>query len=179
VLASRARRSVRVSAKQRMSLACLVGSCLSATRGFTLSLEHNGNTFNTARHEKSVSPFFAPAEDEPAAGGAEGVVAISFPYDGKADVLAGTGSLGLSGAPKLFLTSAASVADIEMLNTAVHEAKAALAAFRSRHRLARMHLFIKAPSMFAMALGHRLNALGPVQLYDWVDGGYRATALLL
>ncbi|MFS2162395.1 SAVED domain-containing protein [Variovorax sp. Varisp62] len=50
--------------------------------------------------------------------------------------------------------------------------------FRSEQKLARLHLFLKAPSFFAMALGHRLNAIGSVQLYDWVDGIYRPSAML-
>lgn len=65
-----------------------------------------------------------------------------------------------------------------MLNTAISEAKAALVAFRSRHQLLRVPLFIKAPSVFAMALGHRLNGIGVVQLYDWVDVAYQPTAEL-
>ena len=64
------------------------------------------------------------------------------------------------------------------MNRAVADAKAALVAFRARHRLEVVHLFIKAPSHFAMVLGHRLNGVGRVQLYDWVDGRYVPTALL-
>ena len=81
-------------------------------------------------------------------------------------------------APKLFLASHAVLTDVAVLNTAVNEAKAALVVFRSRHRLSRVHLFIKAPSVFAMALGHRMNGVGVVRLYDWVDVAYQATAEL-
>jgi hypothetical protein len=54
----------------------------------------------------------------------------------------------------------------------------ALNGFRARHQLSKVHVFIRAPSMFAMALGHRLNGIGTVQLYDWVDGRYQPTVLL-
>jgi hypothetical protein len=76
------------------------------------------------------------------------------------------------------MVSATVVTDMPSLNTAVHEAKVALSEFRGRHQLNRLHLFIKAPSVFAMALGHRLNAVGPIQLYDWDTGKYVPTVQL-
>lgn len=46
----------------------------------------------------------------------------------------------------------------------------------------RIHVFLDAPSGFAMMLGQRLNACGPVQTYDHIDDGaighYRPAALL-
>ncbi|MDZ4313796.1 MAG: SAVED domain-containing protein [Azonexus sp.] len=175
---SRARRALRLSAKQRMSLACVVGYALSATHGFTLQMDHNGQVFDTASHERAGEKFFELSEVLPDQAGDEGVASISFPYPGKDDVLAATARFGLDAAPKLFLAGSAAVTDINVLNTAVNEAKAALVAFRSRHRLQRVHLFVKAPSVFAMALGHRLNGVGVVQLYDWVEIGYQQTGEL-
>lgn len=178
ILTSRNRRGVHLSAKQRMSLACTVGYCLSATRGFTLQMGHNGQVLDTASHARSNDKFFELNEDVPDPAGAEGVASISFPYPGQDDVLAAARGLGLAAAPKLFLASSMALTDITALNTAVNEAKAALVAFRARHQLSRLHLFIKAPSTFAMALGHRLNGAGRLQLYDWVDGSYQPTAEL-
>lgn len=178
ILASRERRGVMLSAKQRMSLACTVGYCLSATRGFTLQMEHNGQVLDTQSHERSGDEFFEMSEESRDRPGDEGVAFISFPYPGQDDVLAATRIFGLAAAPKLFLTSVAALTDVGVLNTAVNEAKAALASFRSRHRLSRVHLFIKTPSLFAMAIGHRLNGVGALQLYDWVDGVYQPTAEL-
>lgn len=178
ILASRERRGVSLSAKQRMSLACTVGYCLSATRGFTLQMAHNGQMLDTASHERSSDTFFGMSEQAPDRAGDEGVAAISFPYPGHDDVLAAARGLGLTAAPMVFLASGSALTDVAVLNAAVNEAKAALVAFRSRHQLARVHLFIKAPSAFAMALGHRLNGVGVVQLYDWVDVSYQATAEL-
>lgn len=177
ILSSRERRGVLLSAKQRMSLACTAGFCLSATRGFALQMDHNGQVLDTASHERSSDKFFEMSEHvrDPAG---EGVASISFPYPGQEDVLAAARSLGLEAAPKVFLATGSTLTGIGVLNTAVNEAKAVLIAFRSRHRLSRVHLFIKAPSVFAMALGHRLNGVGVVQLYDWVDGSYQPTAEL-
>ena len=75
-------------------------------------------------------------------------------------------AFGLDKSPLLSMVSAAVITDIASLNTAVQEAKVALGEFRTRHQLERIHLFIKSPSVFAMALGHRLNGVGRIQLYD-------------
>jgi hypothetical protein len=176
--ASRARTAVALSAKQRMSLAVTVGYCFSATRGFTLQMEYNaGPAFDTAKHDRAAGQFFkAPVET--AGGGQEGMVSISLPYPGQVDVIAAAAGLGLFASPQLHLESAGVIDSLPMLNTAVHEAKAALVAFRAAHQLQRVHLFVKAPSVFAMALGHRLNGVGPVQLYDWVVNTYQPTAHL-
>lgn len=178
VLDSRDRRGVSLSAKQRMSLACTAGYCLSATRGFTLQMDHNGQTLDTASHERADDKFFELREEVPDPAGDEGVAAISLPYPGHDDVLAAARALGLTAAPKVFLASGSALTDVAVLNSAVNETKAALVAFRSRHQLSRVHLFIKAPSVFAMALGHRLNGVGTLQLYDWVDTAYQQTSEL-
>lgn len=176
--ASRSRRSVQLSAKHRMSLACLLGYCFSATRGFTLALEHNDQLYDTSVHERAPGQFFSVQEDSPTTPGLEGVASISFPNGSNADVAANAIAFGLDRSPKLSLVSAAVVTDIASLNTAVSEAKVALAEFRGRHQLQKVHLFVKAPAMFAMALGYRLNGVGRIQLYDWDQTKYIATVQL-
>lgn len=176
--ASRGRRGVQLSAKHRMSLACLLGHCFSATRDFTLALEHNGQLYDTSLHERAPGQFFCVQEDPLSTLGLEGVASISFPNGSNADVAANASAFELEKSPKLSLVSTSAVTDITSLNTAVNEAKVALAEFRSRHQLQMMHLFIKAPTMFAMALGHRLNGVGRIQLYDWDQTKYIPTAVL-
>lgn len=176
--ATRSRRSVRLSAKHRMSLACMLGYCFSATRGFTLAIEHNDELYDTSVHDRAPGQFFSVKEDSPTTPGLEGVVSISFPNGSNADITANAISLGLDSSPNLSLVSAAVVTDITSLNTAVSEAKVTLAEFRGRHQLQKVHLFVKAPAMFAMALGYRLNGVGRIQLYDWDQTKYIATVEL-
>ena len=107
----------------------------------------------------------------------EGVATIAFPTEAATDVVGAIGA-SLALAPRLDLVSGRAIDGTHALNKAVAEAKSALVHFRSRNQLEKVHLFIKAPSHFAMVLGHRLNAVGRVQLYDWVDGKYVATAVL-
>jgi len=172
---SRQRSAVALSAKQRMSLACMLGFTFSATRGFILDVEHNGGRMRTDDHSQGVGQFFSVQSVEGA--GAEGVATISFPTEVAADVATGIGAKLASG-HALHLTSPRAVDGIATMNKAVAEAKAALVAFRSRHGLEVIHLFIKAPSNFAMLLGHRLNGVCCLQLYDWVAGRYIPTAVL-
>ena len=174
---SRARAGVALSAKQRMSLACTIGYCFSATRGFTLQMHHNGAVFDTAKHEREDGRFFKLPEVSTGDGG-DGVVSISFPYPGRDDILTAASRLGLGAGPQLHIEGTGPLVSLAALNTAVHEAKTALVAFRTAHQLQRLHVFLKVPSVFAVVLGHRLNGVGEVQLYDWVDSSYHPTALL-
>lgn len=172
---SRQRSAVALSAKQRMSFACMLGFVFSATRGFILDIEHNGRRMRTDDHSRGVEQFFSVQSVEGV--GAEGVATIAFPTEVAADVVLATAGV-LASAPALNLISARAVDETAMMNKAVAEAKSALVTFRSRHRLDVIHLFIKAPSHFAMILGHRLNGVCRFQLYDWVNGRYVPTALL-
>ncbi|MGF6810714.1 hypothetical protein OKW30_005906 [Paraburkholderia sp. Clong3] len=174
---SRSRSAIALSSKQRMSLACLLGYSFAATRGFILDIEHNGARFRTDEHAQALGPFFTADSTRGDDGVKEGVVSIAFPTRAVADVARATAE-NLARAPRLDLTSANAIDGPLMLNRAVAEAKSALIDFRSNHRLDVIHLFIKAPSHFAMMLGHRLNAIGRIQLYDWVDSSYVATCLL-
>lgn len=174
---SRPRSTVALSSKQRMSLACLLGYTFAATRGFILDIDHNGARFRTDEHAQAPGPFFTADSTSGDDGVKEGVASIAFPTRAVADVTAATAG-NLARAPRLELTSANVIDGPLKLNRAVAEAKSALVDFRSYHRLDVIHLFIKAPSHFAMMLGHRLNAVGRIQLYDWVDSSYVATCLL-
>jgi len=171
----RQRTAVALSAKQRMSLACTLGFAFSAPRGFILDVEHNGGRFRTDDHAQAPDQFFTVQAAD--GDGVQGVATVAFPTDAVADVASAT-SGRLASAPTLNLSSARAIDSMATMNKAVAEAKSAFAAFRARHRLEVIHLFIKAPSHFAMMLGHRLNGIGRVQLYDWVEGRYVPTATL-
>jgi len=174
---SRLRTSIALSGKQRMSLACLLGYTFAAAKGFVLDIDHNGERFRTDEHAQMPESFFALTLSPEHDGNREGVATIAFPTEAAADVVGAT-SAGLALAPRLDLVSGRAIDGAHAMNKAVAEAKSALVHFRARNQLERVHLFIKAPSHFAMVLGHRLNAVGRIQLYDWVDGRYAATAVL-
>lgn len=171
------RRCIVLDGKQRMSTACLLGRVYSATRGFVLEIEHNGLVYRTDVHDRSDDRFFNEVTTTGHPGTCEGVACIGFPTPVGADL--NSVSVGeLARLSKLNLDSTRSIDGMEVLNVAVAEAKAALVRFRSQNALSKVHLVVKAPSVFAMVLGHRLNGVCEVQLYDWVDGQYVPTALL-
>ena len=171
------RRCIELDGKQRMSTAGVLGYAFSATRGFVLTIVHNGTSYRTAIHERCAGIFFQedvlPGEAETS----EGIVCIGFPTSVGADISLGS-SEATAKLPRLSLESARTIANVEELNLAVAESKDALVRFRSQNQISKLHVFMKAPSVFAIALGHRLNGVCGIQLHDWVDGRYVPTALL-
>ncbi|UVB02385.1 CD-NTase-associated endodeoxyribonuclease Cap4 [Acinetobacter lwoffii] len=170
------RRTVLIDGKQRMSTACMLGYVFSATRNFLLEIEHNSISYRTDNHQQKDGTFFNKLESYEQQGETEAIVTIGFPTSIGRDIE--STSLGVKGLPKLNLESTNVIDSIETLNLAVREAKSALVSFKSNNQLSKLHLFIKAPSLFAMVLGHRLNGICDIQLYDWIDGQYIPTVML-
>ena len=170
------RRRVVLDGRQGMSAACLLGHAFRATNNFVLHVEHNGEVYRTDFYEQASGPFFHSALESGAPDAAQGAVSIAFTTEVGADL--DLAKVGIPHGTAVFSLSGRPVTSHAEMNLSVAEAKAALVKFRSEHRLEVLHLFIKGPAAFAMLLGHRLNGVCKVQLYDWVDGGYRATALL-
>lgn len=177
VKGSRPGRVIEIDAKLRMSLACLLGHVFGATPGFMLVLKHNGFAYRTFDHMATGVRFFTETIVDDTHSMADGVACIGFPTPVGADIE--RSELGeLTALPRLNLESRLPIADMATLNQAVNEAKASLVRFRSERGLQTIHLVLKAPSFFASVLGHRLNGVGEVQLYDWVAGEYIRTAVL-
>ena len=171
------RRCIALDGKQRMSVAGLLGYAFSATRGFLLNMEHNGISYRTAIHDRSAGTFFNEAVAPGDAEMSEGIVCIGFPTAVGADISLASFEAAAK-LPRLILESSRTIANIEELNLAVAESKDALVRFRSQNKISKLHIFMKAPSVFAMVLGYRLNGVCVIQLNDWVDGQYVPTALL-
>lgn len=170
------RRTVFIDGKQRMSTACMLGYVFSATRNFLLEIEHNSITYRTDNHQQKDGTFFNKRESYEQQGETEAIMTIGFPTSIGKDIE--STSLGVKGLPRLNLESTNVIDSIETLNLAVRDAKSALVSFKSNNQLSKLHLFIKAPSLFAMVLGHRLNGICDIQLYDWIDGQYIPTVIL-
>ena len=171
------RRGVALDGKHRMSTACALGYAFSATRGFTLVIDHNGFQYRTDLHKRSDGTFFNVTLSGPHEDHQEGIVCIGFPTPVGADI-GSISAVDPTRSPRLVLESTKTIDEMTVLNLAVAEAKSALTQFRSEHALSKLHLLVKAPSVFAMVLGQRLNGLGTIQLYDWIDGRNVPTVLL-
>jgi hypothetical protein len=174
--ASRPRRRVVLSSELRMSAAIVVGNAFKAARGHVLTLKHREAVYDLSKHDQVAGVFFST--EQYGDSGTDAVVSIEI---GPAtdDVKLACGALGLDSLPTLRMWAAAGLPDLATLNKAIAEARQHLAQFRGAKSPQVIHLFVKGPSFFAMALGHRLNGLCHVQLYDWSGSGYAPTALLL
>jgi len=176
LLNSRPRRRVKLDINLRMSSAVVLGNAFKATKGHALWIQQLGVVYNLDEYEERKEPYF---QNEMESGtDAEGVVAIQIGSPSRADVRRAMAELGLTNLPYLFVESNEGISNLGTLNRAVAEAKRSIAGFRADNNFSKIHLFIKGPAFFAMALGYRLNALGRVQLYDWIDSTYMPTALL-
>lgn len=178
IKATRGRRTVRLDASHRMSAAAMLGFAFSATRGARLVITHRGESFDCGDYRRTPEAAFAFEQIRDGAADGHAVVAIAFAPGLLADIERASGGLGLAGSTAVLLSATRPIASNLDLTAAVEDAKRTLADYRSQRALRRLHLFVKGPSHFAMALGHRFNALGEIQLYDWVDTSYRPTALL-
>src|SRR5690606_21637198 len=131
IKASRLRATVRLSSKQRISAACVLGYCFSATRGFILDTEHNGHRFRTDDHAKAAKPFFQLSQSTAATAHTEGLAFIEFsPALTLADAALKSAGLPVD-APQLALTSVLAIDGMASLNRAVADAKVALVQFRA------------------------------------------------
>lgn len=67
------------------------------------------------------------------------------------------------------------------MQASIRTVKAAISEAVARLRPVKIDLCYVGPAAFAVALGHRWNALPPTQLYEFVaaDGNYNPTALIL
>lgn len=176
LLNSRPRRRVRVNSHLRMTAAVIVGVGFKATKGHAMSIEHRGNMFHMDDHSQRESVYFNSAKVD--GSGPEVVVSIQIATPTREDVKRAQNKYALENAPTLHLETEEAIEDLQTLNRAVNEAKRAIAAFKANGEVTKIHLFIKGPSFFAVALGHRLNALGSIQFYDWMGDTYMATAQL-
>jgi hypothetical protein len=167
-------RRIALEAKQRTSMSCLLGFSFSSVRGFVLHAVHNGSTYLT-NYAKTKHVFFHVSESPAQCDDVEGVATIGFPIPIEHEDLATALERRLA---RIELRSQDVITNAAVLSACVAEAKSHLATFRSKRQLRVIHLFIKAPSIFALTLGARLNGLGRIQLYDWIDGRYIPTAVI-
>jgi hypothetical protein len=174
---TRSRSGVVLSAEHRMSTACMLGHAFAATRGIRLIGEHRGASYDFGDFTRSPGSFFEVSQQAGTRSG-EGIVTVAFSPGLAEDVGHAADAHGLAGLPTLELRARAALTSNADVTAAVEDAKAAIAQFKAQNRLPRIHLFVKGPSFFAMGLGHRLNALGRVQLYDWVERCFVRTVLL-
>lgn len=169
------RRRVVLSAELRMSAAVVLGHAFKATRGHVLALMHRESVYDLSKHNQASGQFFSIEQNGDASSEAVASIEIGPATN---EVKSACSALGLGVLPTLRMMSLSGLPDLASLNKAVAEARQQLAQFRADVGPRVIHLFVRGPSFFAMALGHRLNGLCDIQLYDWMGAGYAPTARL-
>jgi hypothetical protein len=175
---SRPRRRIVLNAELRMSAAIAAGHAFRAVKGHELHIRHRDNVYAISDIVITQASSFECHEHGIPGQSSEGVAGIQIGLALKPHLDQACVQYGLQTNPLLLITTESPVLDSNSLNELVHEAKRALAIFKAERNLSKIHLFVKAPSFFAMALGYRLNGLGTINLYDWAGSDYRPTLVL-
>ena len=161
-------RTVRMR-KHAISSALAFGWVFSAVAEFEIEIEHNGKVWTTDAHSNKGVPDYDScivASINPEV--QHLVVSIGILKDISADVdsfLAGT---CLEQVSRLNIVGQMPIACSEQANEIVNKFKREIAeAVQSLSACSTIHLFYAGPIHFAAFLAHRLNALAPVQCYEW------------
>jgi len=173
-------RRIRLTGHRRLSTSVAVGRAFPSVGGFTIDVEARGGVW--ASDDYAVDGTPDPWDVELIEGEGEQnaglVVGIGLMTDLRKDVHA-FARCALSGMSVLTLTSQLPLQTGGDVNAAVNSAKARIRELAGRYPGACIHLFLACPAQFAIFLGHRLNAVGAVQCYEWqTTGVYVPTCLL-
>ena len=161
-------RTVRMR-KHAISSALAFGWVFSAVAGFEIEIEHNGKFWTTSAHsnedlpdyDSCISASVNPEMDHL-------VVSIGILKDISADVDSCLADMYLEQASRLNIIGQMPIACSEQANAIVNKFKREIAkAVQSLSAYSTIHLFYAGPIHFAAFLAHRLNALPPVQCYEW------------
>ena len=170
ISANRLSRHVRLEGSRRLSASLALGSVFSAVAGYTIEMNYRGETWASDLYPDATTPeYYLNAEsrdgNEPAL-----VVSISIVRSIAQEVDQCLPSLGIDGCHRLHLQGGV-VTSPQHGHAAVQTIKREIISALSRFKPKKLHLFYAGPSHIAIFLGHRLNALAPIQCYEWKELG--------
>ncbi|MFQ5851377.1 MAG: SAVED domain-containing protein [Candidatus Binatia bacterium] len=168
VKAGRPRR-ISICGNRRLSTSLCFGSVFSAVSGFALELDYRDRAWRTDEYGGSIYPWMVERVEE--GPGGEIAVAIGVLKDIRGDVARFLESEARNMQLRLSLRSSEPLLSPSAANAAVASAKEAISQGLSAAGARALHLFVAAPAPFALFLGHRLNAVGDVQCYEWTNEG--------
>ena len=171
VLEHRATRRIRLSGNRRLSASAALGSVFSAVAGFAIDMiSRDATVWSTDDHQTSETPeYVLNVSDIPAKQKCPDlVVSIGIIREIAADVSSGLSRYGLEAAHALHLGGTQPITSGRQANAVVADIKQRVSAAIHQSGAGTVHLFIAAPAFLALLVGHRLNAIAPVQCYEWV-----------
>lgn len=171
ILRSRSSRRIRLLGSRRLSASVAIGAVFSAVSGFAIDTEYRGVYWATDEHADPSTPEYDTEVETTDGTDRQLVACVGILHRIGDDVRVGLRSLGLSDCPVLDVHGEHAIVSARQANLIVARLKTEITKAVRRNKSERVHLFIAAPAPLALFLGHRLNAVPPVQCYEYVASG--------
>jgi hypothetical protein len=166
---NRSVRQLALHSERRLSTSLAIGAVFSAVSGFAIDLHYRAEVWSTDAHADASTPEYALAVVQEAGKGDQLLVAVGIIRDVRAEVKGSLAALGLEGVPLLVLHGAGAISSARQGNVVVGRIKDEIRGQVEATGAKRVHLFFAGPAHLALFLGHRLNAVAPIQCYEWTS----------
>ena len=174
--AVRTTRRIKLDGNRRLSASLAIGTVFSAVAGYAIDMNYRDEPWATDRHANGETPDYRLTRTQSLNRGASSrlVVSIGIIKAIASDVESALPRLGLENAALLHLYGDQPVESAQQANRVVGSIKQAIDAALTETGSSTIDLFFAGPAYLALFLGHRLNALAPIQCYEWVSPGQYA-----
>lgn len=169
IVASGRPRRISLGGSRRLSGSLCIGAAFPAVSGFALEMDYRGEVWRTDEYGGPTYPW--EVERVGAGQGGDIAVAVGILKDIRGDVVQFLEKQRREVELRLVLSGPEAIAGTAAANAAAGAAKEAVSREFSSSGARVLHLFVAVPAPFALCLGHRLNAVGEVQCYEWVGAG--------
>ena len=169
LIATKRTRCIHLIGHRRLSASIAIGVTFSAVSGFTIGIETKEGVWWTNSHAKEDTPDYHWHQSINGESNGEIAVGISIMKDtANTDVEQYLETKHFNG-KRLYLCGNAALQSDQHTNVAVQKVKSVIQELLSITQAQKVHLFFAGPAQFALFLGHRLNTLGEIQCYEWIE----------
>jgi hypothetical protein len=175
----RVQRRIRLTGMRRLCASLAVGACFSAVRGFSIEIEYRGEIYASDDHPDTSTPEYRWSVKHLSGTGDMLIVSIGVPREISDEVDVFMHEQEARTLPAVHLHGSEPFLSARHANRAVEYAKRIIAEARSKTNAKKIALFLSGPDYFALFLGHRLNAIAPIQCYQYTGTGLYTPACLL
>ena len=175
-LRARGKYRISLNGSYRISTALVLGQAFRSAHGFEIEIPTKGGFWNTDDHmaTQAVSPLWSIVMPTTLEDGELGVC-VGILRDPSATISQSAGmpqkTILVAHLPKAITSATEAQGGVSLIKENVNRAVASL-------RPKKIRLFVAGPSAFAVALGHRWNAMPPTQVHEFLaeEQRYVATA---
>ncbi|AFY57390.1 hypothetical protein Riv7116_4984 [Rivularia sp. PCC 7116] len=170
---------IRLTGNRRLTASLAIGSVFSSVAGFTVEMKYRSEIWATDAHPNSSTPEYSLSTKTVENGGEHLIITVAIIRDIAAEVEASLEHYGLDGMPVLHIHGQEAIISSEQANLAVRKIKNLISDTLAVAKSKQVHLFLATPAHLTLFLGHRLNAIAPIQCYEWTSPqNYTQTCLL-